>query len=76
MVDRYAKAIVAGLGAAYAVYQVAIGDLSPAGGLITQQEWVAIAVTGLFVGGVTWAVPNASAQVPTAPRHERPDGDG
>ena len=56
--NRYAKAIFAALGAAYAVYQITTGDNSPAGGGITQQEWMSIIMSGLFVGGGVWAVPN------------------
>lgn len=58
-VDKYAKAIVAALAAAYALYQTARGAGSDGGEVITVAEWVNIAVAGLTAGGVVYFVPNA-----------------
>jgi hypothetical protein len=57
--DRYAKAIAAGLVAAYAVYQIATGAASPAGVGVTFDEWVGIAMATITIAGGTWLVPNA-----------------
>lgn len=56
--DRYAKAIMAALVAAYALYQAATGQLSPGGEAVLVAEWVGIAVTGVTAGFAVWAVPN------------------
>jgi hypothetical protein len=55
--SRYAKAIVAALAAASAAAATAAQD-----GVISGQEWTTIIVAAIGTLGVTWAVPNKTAQ--------------
>jgi len=57
--NTVAKAITAGVVAAYAIYQVATGAGSPGGELVVTQEWVQVGVTGLVAALAVWAVPNS-----------------
>jgi len=65
-VGKYTKAILAALVAAYALYQVATGDDSPAGAGVTGNEWVSIIVSTLVSGIGVWAVPNDPPKPPDA----------
>lgn len=58
--NTVAKAITAGLVAAYAVYQIATGSGSPAGEAVTAQEWVNVAITAVVSAVAVWAVPNTT----------------
>lgn len=56
--DKYAKAIVSGLFAAFAMYT------SVRSGGVSADEWVSIVMTALGATGFVWAVPNAGAPTP------------
>lgn len=59
--SRYAKAIMAALVAAYAMYQVATGADSAGGAGVTVNEWVNVVISTLVSGVGVWAVPNDPA---------------
>lgn len=67
-----AKALVGGLVAAYALYQVATGASSAGGETVVLNEWVGIGITGAIAGLGVWAVPNAPQPPPTS---KAPDVD-
>jgi hypothetical protein len=56
--DRYAKAIMAALVAAYALYQTATGADSAGGSAVVAGEWAGLVAGGLVAGLAVWAVPN------------------
>lgn len=56
--DKYAKAIMAALVAAYALYSAATGNDSSGGAAVTLNEWVGVAAGGITAGLAVWAVPN------------------
>lgn len=58
--DKIAKAIVSGLAAFLGVWTVATSDSSPAGDVVSANEWVSIAVTSVIAGLAVWAVPNTT----------------
>lgn len=62
--SKVAKAVVGGLIAAYALYQVATGADSAGGATVVLNEWVGIGVTGAIAGLGVWAIPNE----PTPPK--------
>lgn len=58
--DKVAKAIIAGLVAGYAVFELA-GTADSAGGTaVVGNEWVHVAVSTVVAGLATWAVPNGT----------------
>jgi hypothetical protein len=60
-----AKALVAGILSGGGAYQVALQD-----GVVTTNEWVAVAVAALVAGLTTYSVPNAAETASDAePRH-------
>lgn len=58
---KYTKAIVGAIIAALSAYQVAQAD-----GVVTQNEWVTVAVAFLTALGIVWGVPNKSDQPATS----------
>lgn len=59
--NRYAKAVVGAVVAALSAYQVAQAD-----NVITQQEWVTVAVAFFTALGLVWGVPNSPAKRTTS----------
>lgn len=55
--SRYAKAIVAALIAGLGAMATAVQD-----DVISSQEWITIVIAALSALGVTWAVPNRTAE--------------
>jgi hypothetical protein len=53
-VSKYAKAVVGALVAAGGALTPALAD-----GVVTNGEWVTVALAGLAALGIVWAVPNA-----------------
>lgn len=56
--DKIAKALVAGLAAGYAVFELATAAGSEGGTTVVGNEWVRIAVSTVLAGIAVWAVPN------------------
>lgn len=56
--DRIAKAIMGGLVAFLATFDLSTADLSAAGDAVTANEWVRIVVSTAVAGVAVWAVPN------------------
>ncbi len=48
--NRYAKAIIAALTAGFAVYQLSTSSTSALGDVVSQSEWIHIAVSTLVSG--------------------------
>ena len=65
--DKVAKAIVAGLIAAYGIYEFATTSASPGGQAVVAAEWTRVAVFGIVAGLSTWAVPNKTPDAPKPP---------
>lgn len=65
--DKYAKAIMALLVAAYALYSAATGSDTPGGAGVTLGEWVGVAAGGITAGLAVWAVPNKTDTPPPSP---------
>jgi len=55
--DKYAKAIVGAVTAGLGALGTALAD-----GLITGQEWVAVAATAIGALALIWGVPNATKE--------------
>lgn len=66
--DRVAKAVVAGLTAAYGIYEFATMSESAGGVDVVGDEWVRVAVFGLLALVGTWAVPNKQDPQPEPPQ--------
>lgn len=60
--NRIAKAIAAGIVSGFALYQTARGFDSPAGVLVTLEEWRDLGIYTLFVASITYLVPNADSK--------------
>lgn len=66
--DRVAKAIVAGLTAAYGIYEFATTVQSAGGVDVVGDEWIRVAVFGAIALVGTWAVPNSKSPEPVPPQ--------
>lgn len=64
MIAKYAKTVLAVVGAAVYAAQAALSD-----GTVTNTEWIGIATAALIAAGV-WAVPNAGNPVAPAEQPE------
>lgn len=61
--DKYAKAVVAGLVAFGALFDASTAIGSIGGEAVTVNEWVRIAVATVIAGVAVWAVPNSTNSV-------------
>lgn len=66
-INKYAKAIAAAVGAAYAALQMAMLTGSELGNTVTTNEWIVIGGAALAVGTAVWATSNAPADPPQPP---------
>lgn len=57
--NRWAKAVTAGLVAGATVYELVTLTSSAAGEAVTGNEWARVVVSVLVAGLAVWAVPNA-----------------